>query len=155
MPLRQGDSFCVATVLNGDYPNYTNSNFISPKFVVPSVEENPRLRFWHYFSTPEIHDSGVVKIYGEDSVWTNISPHYYRQSGVWTYALLDLREYAGQEVKIAFYFYSNATYTSTGWYIDDILVETGSYKPDLVTEVEDFSDGIGDWGGFSRYLGGW
>ena len=112
--------------LTGDYPNYTNSNFISPKFVVPSVEENPRLRFWHYFSTPEIHDSGVVKIYGEDSVWTNISPHYYRQSGVWTYALLDLREYAGQEVKIAFYFYSNATYTATGWYIDDILVEDRS-----------------------------
>ena len=35
----------LATVLGGNYPRYADSRAISPVFMVPSLDQNPRLRF--------------------------------------------------------------------------------------------------------------
>ena len=40
---------CVATKLTGNYSKNVDSRFISPPFTVPDSNENPRLRFWHWF----------------------------------------------------------------------------------------------------------
>ena len=42
---------CAATVLDGDYDEPVDSRLIRfTSFVVPSATENPRLRFWHWYS---------------------------------------------------------------------------------------------------------
>ncbi len=42
---------CAATVLNGNYPAYADTRLIRhTSFVVPSANQNPRLRFWQWYS---------------------------------------------------------------------------------------------------------
>lgn len=49
----------------------------------------------------------------------------------WTRPLLDLSAYAGQTVQLSFYLYTRDLVggddTGPGWYIDEVLVETGAY----------------------------
>jgi len=58
--------------------------------------------------------------------WTQISPTYLNVGiGTWTNATLDLSQYAGQVVEIAFHFNSgNCCGTSSGWYVDDLSMLT-------------------------------
>ena len=42
---------CAATVLAGNYAEGVRSHLIRhTKFQVPSADQNPRLRFWHWYS---------------------------------------------------------------------------------------------------------
>jgi hypothetical protein len=44
-------SNCAATGLSGNYPGYANSRLIRvSSFTVPGADQNPRLRFWHWYS---------------------------------------------------------------------------------------------------------
>ncbi|WP_430931187.1 T9SS type A sorting domain-containing protein [Saccharicrinis sp. 156] len=145
---------CAGTILDGSYSDYLHSRLISSEFIVPELSENPRLRFWHWFSIA-IEDLGYVQIRtSENSEWTTLNggnfsagnSHTLHSCSKWTRPLLDLSEYAGQTVQLSFYFYSNNTYhttnTSTGWYIDDIMIETGDY---VFNNPEDWESGIDDW----------
>ena len=93
----------------------------SQPFVVPAANLNPRLRFWHWWSFA-CADYGQVQISTNNGAsWINLSPGYWNDSsGDWTRAWLDLTAYAGQTVRLGFYFASSSGsgcgYTvSTGW----------------------------------------
>ena len=101
---------CLATVLAGNYTDGRISRMISPTFVVPAVVQNPRLRFWHWwsFAVPDFFgtgaDFGRVQIRIGTNAWQTLSPDYTTDSsGLWTRASLDLSAYAGKTVQIAFY----------------------------------------------------
>ena len=139
---------CAATVLNGNYAKPVSSRLISPNYVVPSASENPRLRFWHWYSFSSA-DYGKVQIKPADSTdWIDISVSYTStSSSVWSYSFLDLSAYADQSIQIAFYFYSvnyqgGYSDASSGWYIDDVEVITG---PKVFNNPEKWESGIGDW----------
>jgi hypothetical protein len=140
---------CAATVLNGNYAATVESRLISPKFVVPSLSENPRLRFWHWYSFSYSDFAKVqIKVDGTND-WVDISTSYtWTGSNIWTCPLIDLSDYAGQSVQIAFYFSAtnntgiSGDDVSTGWYIDDIEIVTG---PISFNNPEDWENGIGDW----------
>lgn len=136
---------CVGTVLAGNYDPSTDSRLISPEFVVPPVEEHPRLRFWHWNSNP-VEDPAVVEIRPLDGLWQPISPTYVRDSRVWTRSTLDLRPYAGQIVQVAFRFRANIDGTvAAGWYIDDVELVRGRPDFDPVNNPWRFNSGLGDW----------
>jgi hypothetical protein len=144
-----GGTKCAATVLGGNYAEGVDSRLISPSFVVPATSQNPRLRFWHWFSFNS-DDYGKVQIKTTSGThWIDISGSYINTgSGVWTYPSIDLSAYSGQNVQIAFYFHSQnnyygSTYVSTGWYLDDVTVETG---PVPLNNPETWESGIGGWG---------
>ena len=40
----------LATILSGNYTDNRSSRVMSPAFVVPAADQNPRLRFWHWWS---------------------------------------------------------------------------------------------------------
>ena len=143
-------SQCAATVLKGNYHSTVSSRLTSPFFTVPAAAQNPRLRFWHWYSIAS-NDYGVVQIKAAgESEWTEISAHYTStSSGVWTRPYLDLTAYAGQNVQIAFYFYARSLYESAGWYIDDLEVITGD---PVFANPEGWESGLGDW---SVDLGTW
>jgi hypothetical protein len=142
---------CLATVLNGNYPVGADSRVISPVIVVPATDQNPRLRFWHWYSTMAIYggtDRGYVEVKAAGAVdWVTISPNYVNLSGGWTCASIDLSAYAGQSIQIAFHFQDDggtSTYsgTASGWYIDDVALVTGT---PVFNNSEGFEGGIGDW----------
>ena len=137
---------CAATVLDGNYAEPVSSKLISPVYTVPSASQNPRLRFWHWYSLSS-GDYGKVqiKVVGTTD-WVDVSTTYTSTgSNIWTYPSIDLSDYAGKSIEIAFYFYSiNTSFgnVSSGWYIDDIEVVTGSIA---FNNPEDWESGIGDW----------
>ncbi len=141
----------LATVLNGNYPDNASSFVTSPVFLVPPADQNPRLRFWHWWSFND-QDYGQVQVSTNNGAsWVALSPSYTADSmGRWTRAELDLGVYAGQVVRVGFYFYSHQTWDSwygrwydtvgPGWYIDEVTMVTGPL-PVLVGE-EGF-EGVG------------
>ena len=135
---------CAATILAGNYPGSAKTRLIRhTSFTIPSADQNPRLRFWHWYS---IHysDQGVVQIKVGSGEWQTISAVYNQtSSGLWTHPTIDLRAFAGSTVELAFYFTSNSdSYLDSGWYIDDIAVITG---PIVYNNPETWELGIGDW----------
>ncbi|KAA3613755.1 MAG: choice-of-anchor D domain-containing protein [Calditrichaeota bacterium] len=137
---------CAATVLDDNYCEPRDARLISQPFDVPAGSSNPRLRFWHWYSLSSA-DYGAVQIKVEDGEWTTISEFYKRTScGFWTRAFIDLSEWAGLTVEIAFYFHSEEVWpnpdVSSGWYIDELEIETGAMN---FCEFENWETGIGDW----------
>ena len=141
---------CLATVLAGDYPEDRSSRISGPAFVVPTAGQNPRLRFWHWWSFNN-NDWGQVQITTNNgATWQALSPVYSTTSAdLWTRPMLDLSAYAGKTVKIGFYFESHNsgwpnyyTYVSSGWYLDELMVETG---PQVLLNPEGFELGWGSW----------
>src|SRR5439155_1561491 len=102
------------------------SRLVSPPFVVPSVTENPRLRFWHWYSFFGSH-SAVVEVTEADGQWQQISPAYmFSSSAVWSRPSLDLGTFAGKTVQVAFHIKAAACCgEAPGWYIDEVAVEKG------------------------------
>ena len=117
---------CAATGLAGSYNANVDSRLISPFFVVPTADQNPRLRFWHWFTTQLTYDYGEVQIRTNGGSWVTISPAYSGYSGGWTQPSIDLSAYAGQAVQLAFYFHSDGGGQAGGWFVDDVTVVTGA-----------------------------
>ena len=151
-------SQCASTILNGNYQEGSPSRLISSPFTVPSASENPRLRFWHWYSfSTSDYGQVQVRIAGQSN-WTALSSGRYGHGSVgyhsssrWTRPSLDLSAYAGQTIELCFYFYSSCTdewpngcvtHVAPGWYIDEILVETGIRS---FQNPEGWELGIGDW----------
>lgn len=148
-PPNRGDGFrthqgtnCAATVLNGNYTDDRNSRLVSSLISVPSTDENPRLRFWHWWSFND-DDYGQVQISTNNGAsWEALSPRYgdgspavFSSSGAWTQAWLDLTPYAGEAVRFGLYFFSHngsgnggSVDVSSGWYIDEFVVESGALE---------------------------
>ena len=127
-----GDAYagenCAATVLDANYHGSVNSRLISPQFTVPGADQNPRLRFWHWYSISS-GDKATVQIKTENGQWENIlDPYINTGGGIWSLTFIDLSSYANSKVQIAFHFTSDGSgYTvSSGWYIDDIIIEDNS-----------------------------
>jgi hypothetical protein len=146
---------CAATVLDGNYLDNQDSRLIRiQSFVVPTGP-NPRLRFWHFYSFHN-GDYGQVQLKVEgDSIWQTLDfgiygniggSGGYHSSNRWTRPLLDLSEYSGQVVQLAFRFRSvDASYgndVSTGCYIDEVLIETGNF---IFNNPQDWESGIEYW----------
>ncbi|MCO6491566.1 MAG: choice-of-anchor J domain-containing protein [Phaeodactylibacter sp.] len=131
---------------NANYHDNVSSRLVSPLFQVPT--DNPRLRFWHWFSFSS-GDLGRVQVLPQGATaWVNASPTYYNtSSNMWTYPSVDLSDYAGQNIQIGFYFESTDAVpgladVSSGWYIDDVEIVTG---PTVFNNPEGFENGLGDW----------
>ena len=138
---------CAATVLAGNYSEPVDTRLIRhTSFVVPPASENPRFRFWYWFSFSTA-DYGEVQIKTSNGEWESISIRMDNYgSNAWSYGSVDISAYADSTVQIAFYFHSEKwlgyNNVSSGWYIDDVSLVTGPY---VLNSPEDFESGFGDW----------
>ncbi len=129
------DEQCVATVLKGNYSDGSYSSRVVSPYIQLNGNGVYNLTFQHWYSFSSSDEGYVqVKIKG-NSNWVNISDAYTSTSGgVWSKPQLNLGDYAGEEIQVAFYFVSGDSYgndISTGWYIDNISIN-GIYKyPDI------------------------
>lgn len=102
--------------------------------MVPSADQNPLLRFWHWWSF-NCENYGQVQVRGSKG-WENLSQQFTGVGNNWTVSPgLSLTPYAGQTVQLGFYFYSDNSPLSgcgpgadvgPGWYIDDVFVKKGN-----------------------------
>ena len=140
---------CAATVLGGSYPEIAATRLIRiPSFIVPSANQNPRLRFWtwHDFSYDGL-DYGVVQVKVNAGAWLDASPHFANSGGAWVRSGVDLSAFAGRSVQVAFYFVAGDGFgvspsVAAGWYVDDVALEAGPYA---LNNPESFESGYGDW----------
>jgi hypothetical protein len=127
-----------STICDGNYLNSTSSRLISPEINLPSsdtldINEDLQLKLWHRFDYFYPYAYGYVQISVYDNVqgwsgWLKISPIYgydsgYQKTEGWVPVTLDLTQYAGKKVKIAFFHNAGGgSATGNGWYIDNVQV---------------------------------
>ena len=110
---------------------------------VPNI--NPRLSFWHAYDVETEFDGGVVELSTDNVVWIDLGSRMLQsgydrtisaccgnplsgrsaftgKSGGYVNTLVDLGDYAGQEVLIRFRFGTDSIIAGEGWYLDDISV---------------------------------
>ena len=133
----------AATILDDNYYDGLDSRLISPTFVVPAADQYPRLRFWHWWNISS-WDAGYVQIQVAGGAWQTLESYDRHSSNRWTRGFVDLTPFAGQTVKLGFYFASSPGGVGPGWYIDDVMIETGQRPLDPLT-TWDGTDGIGAW----------
>jgi len=139
---------CVGTDLGGDYGNFVDSRFISPRVTLDAAPPGGEiwLRYWQWFKTYDGDggDFGKVEISTNGGAWEDL-PYTWVQfdSGVWSQKVCDLSTFAGQAVQIAFHFTSDDSYADDGWYIDDLSITHGP----IVRRgaVDGFEAGLGNW----------
>ncbi len=144
---------CATTGLTANYPYNANARLVcinyngASSLLVPSADQFPRLRFWHWFNF--VNAEAYVEISTDaGATWEQISPDYLdmSSSGVWSRPSFDLSSYAGQSVLIAFHFISGGSCcgNAPGWYVDDVAVVTG--EP-VFNNPEGFESdpGTNDW----------
>jgi hypothetical protein len=112
---------CAAVTLTGVSSPISglSSSLVSPRFLIPDANLNPRLSFQHWFKIHPNH-YGQVRIRFEDGQSEDISPKYSGDSLGWTPALLPLGKYAGKVVNFLFYFTDYIDSAFPGWFIDDV-----------------------------------
>ena len=140
---------CAGTVLGNNYPNHTDSRFISPSFWVDDTSGNENeevhLRFWQWFYYGDDYGKMQISVYDEStgwSEWEDIPTH----TSIWHYCVgwgpsdVDITAYEDKKVRIAFYHIADDRYTYPGWFIDDIQMITKVPEP-----TWDFECGWDDW----------
>jgi len=137
---------CAATVLADNYPANMNTRLVSPQITLPV--DHVRLKFWHWYNFYYLGagDYGAIQISTDGIYWKTVTPvSYDNRSEEWTQSCVDLSNYAGQSVRIAFYGFSNNNplTVAPGWYLDDVSIVAGEEN---LPDPEDFESGIGDWG---------
>ncbi len=146
---------CAATVLNGNYPDDRSARLFSAPFVVPSADQLPRLRFWHWYSIAG-HDFCEMQIKAGTNSWQPLHRYTSTGSGVWNRQGFDLSPYSGQTVQLGFYSefhgYQSGSYPypwvldpGPGWYVDEVALVTGPLQTLTLNVAEVFEPGWRDW----------
>jgi hypothetical protein len=127
---------CAGTVLDGNYPDYTNTRLVSPALCLPNI--NPQnealyLQFWHWFKF-DGDDWGRVQISVDSGStwqsWATISNDFTGNSVVWSPYDVDISKYAGKRVRFGFYLMQDYSGVNWGWYVDDacVTIRLDSFK---------------------------
>jgi len=116
---------CAGTVLNGHYPGQSNARLVSPEILVPvTPNQIAGVYYWQWFNLYESYyygdDKGWVQVSVDGGEWQSILGPFTGESGDWSQVYVDLSDYEGCMVRIAFYLSSGTYGGDVGWYIDDI-----------------------------------
>ncbi len=120
---------CAGTVLDGYYPSDTDSRLISPSIILSEVsgDEEIFVYFWQWFSYAG-GEVGYIQLsyydenLGEWSDFSNVGNSIVNSSPAWSRGGVDITEFAGEMVRIAFYHTAHYYSESYGWYIDNIEI---------------------------------
>ncbi len=142
----RGGQNCAAVDLAGKYGVNADARLVSPPFLVPSADQYPRFRFFHWHSF-NAGDQGTVEIRTGQGAWQVVSQTNVWDGSGWSQGSVDLREYAAQEVQLAFHFkaadaVSGGPDEGPGWYVDDVRLVMGQPR---FNNPEGFESGWGDW----------
>jgi hypothetical protein len=137
---------------------------------------HPILSFWHHFSTESNYDGGVLEVSLDGVTWKDVKDpaiggvfisgdynssvsswssnplagrEFWAGSGPLQQVEVDLTSLAGSSIWIRFRFGCDSSVDGTGWWVDDIKIETTAPCDTLF--ADDFEEGHCDY--WSRVLG--
>ncbi|MGD6941435.1 S8 family serine peptidase [Cytobacillus gottheilii] len=110
-----------ATSLAGNYENNANMTLLMPPVDLP--EGNTYLQFKQWHNLERNYDYGHVFVSTDMENWTQ-ALRVNDVTASWTDGEVDLSEYAGQRVYIAFNVTSDGSVPREGWYIDDVALSS-------------------------------
>ena len=137
-----------------DYQAYVDSRLISPPIVtVPATNQNPRLRFWHWYSIGGGDHATVeivrrVQILGRPflQLWRRGQCQCCSQRrGTVDEAFPGFKPvcWAVRENRLSFYIgWRQRRAPNAGWFVDDVTLVTGT---PVFNNPEGFESGLGDW----------
>lgn len=118
-----------ATNLEGNYTNGMREMLVMPALFVTGDKTFLQFKQWHSFevssSTGTPYDYGYVIVSPNGQDWTQLAMVKGDSNG-WVNAEVDLSEYTGKGIYIAFYTYSDFSANRPGWYIDDMALSSTS-----------------------------
>ncbi|WP_097157957.1 S8 family peptidase [Bacillus oleivorans] len=139
-----------ATNLEGNYDNRANMNLVMPPVDMPA-EGNAYLQFKQWYNLERNYDYGHVFVSTDMENWVQ-KLRINNVSNGWIDGQVDLSEYAGQRIYVAFNVTTDGSVLREGWYIDDVKltntplttstdqanVDNGNQKGELgITEPSD------------------
>ncbi|MBA4538610.1 S8 family serine peptidase [Bacillus aquiflavi] len=121
-----------ATNLAGNYDNYANMSLVMPPIDLP--EGNAFLQFKHWHELENRWDFAHVFVSTDMENWTQ-ALRLTGNSNEWTDGEVDLSEYAGQRIYVAFNVTSDVSVQKAGWYLDDVrLTDTSNNKASMTNK---------------------
>ena len=130
-------SNCAATNLNGVYNNNADDWLISSAINLPNLTQAQsyiRLYFWEWFAIESGYDSGFVKISDDGGAnWHTLD--FRGGSSGWRHIMVNLTQFAGKNIQLAFHLYSDNMNNYSGWYIDDLKISLEEPGPLSATMV--------------------
>ncbi|WP_406686795.1 S8 family serine peptidase [Rossellomorea vietnamensis] len=115
-----------ATNLDGTYDNSANMSLQMPPIDLPDGESFLQFKQWHELERN--YDYGHVFVSTDGEEWTQALRVNGNTDG-WVDGEVDLSQYAGQRVYIAFNVTSDGSVTKQGWYLDDVKLSAESNLP--------------------------
>ncbi|MFO0897057.1 MAG: S8 family serine peptidase [Pirellulales bacterium] len=107
---------------------------ISPRIDLAGATGRVELSFNYLLSVEAPYDEARVEITGNNGRTTLASSSngtLAQSTDRWRNATFDLTQFAGQEIRVRFYFISDPLYEYEGWYVDDVVVrEVQPASPD-------------------------
>jgi len=114
------------TNLQGTYPNSANMTLIMPPVDVP--EGSTYLQFKQWYELERNWDYGHVFVSYDRVNWTQ-KMRITDNSNGWVDGQVDLSEYAGERIYIAFNVTTDGSVQRQGWYIDDVKLSDTPLQP--------------------------
>lgn len=150
---------CAGTVLGGNYPYAANARLISPEIVLPADPRDGtiQLQYWHLFSLSDDGDYSRVEV-SRDGGGFELVGSTMRRWSQWSLCMVDLSEYAGSSIRIAFHLVDDTGHPSTtarGWYIDDVAVYDGRFEFRSPEDFDYKNQGEVCWRGWYATRGVW
>lgn len=115
-----------ATNLKGNYMNKSNMTLVMPPIDLP--EGNSYLQFKQWHDLERNYDFGHVFVSADMENWTQ-KLRVNSTSGGWIDGEVNLSEFAGQRVYVAFNVTSDSSVVKAGWYLDDVKLHDQSILP--------------------------
>lgn len=117
-----------ATNLSGEYASNMNATLEMPPIDLPEGEAYLQFTHWHAFEKYEsgsAYDFGHVFVSTDQEEWTQLLT-VEGESSDWVETEIDLSEYSGERVYLAFNATSDVSVTEDGWYIDQVALSDSS-----------------------------
>lgn len=128
---------CAATNLNGVYNSNADDWLISSTISLPNLvgaQSYIRLYMWEWFAIESGYDSGFVKISDDGGTsWHTLD--FRSGSSGWRHIMVNLTQFAGKNIQLAFHLYSDNMNNYSGWYIDDLKISLEEPGPLSATMV--------------------
>ncbi|MDM5317586.1 S8 family serine peptidase [Fictibacillus sp. b24] len=115
-----------ATNLAGNYVNSANMTLVMPPVDLP--EGNTYLQFKQWHDLERNYDYGHVFVSTDMENWTQ-KLRVNSTSGGWIDGEVNLTEYAGQRIYVAFNVTSDSSVVKAGWYLDDVKLHDQPIMP--------------------------
>jgi parallel beta-helix repeat protein len=122
----------------GKYDKDMDNSLTSPSFDLSGLNiYSAELSFWHKYKIETNQDYGYVDISDDDGNNWDTLQGYTNTNGPSSFEQveIDISEYIGSSnIKIRFRFVSDNNGQYEGWYIDDVLIQSGLYNEDYCNE---------------------